>query len=405
MQGPARIIRTDTIAHYENQGPLFTREEAGAYLIIDKVRYKTKSGAILCYHHPPVHQIGTPDLYAFHEGLDIVFEKRDDLAFLLLCGANAPVHSGGDLKESLGRLKESLVKKRELEATGGREEEIDRLFSWGERRLEKGVMLYRKIRRAARHMRTVSVCGGGLRFGGSAEIPLMTDYIIGDSRSGMCFSEALIGIIPGWGGITRVLVKAGMINAAHMAKTAKPVFASDLKAMGVYNHIVEIPFGLPKKQKTGNPEKDNKEYLKALEDHDDRTGPLMLAAGLDCATCPVEEIQLVGKSERKNLVEPEEMEREVRRRVNTHNYAHLRGKPLKGVTREISAIGRPLAPQSIQAIDRLLESYDAAAFDEEAFIRKELRADAALYRDPRFLEGLSAQLNQRVPDFRDSGHS
>ena len=67
---------------------------------------------------------------------------------------------------------------------------------------------------------------------------------------------------------------------------------------------------------------------------------------------------------------------------------------------DIARLGRPLAPQSIDAIDRLLGTYDASTFNEEQFINKELWADAALYRDPRFLEGLNAQLNQRVPDFR-----
>ncbi|MCG6877589.1 MAG: hypothetical protein LJE96_00295 [Deltaproteobacteria bacterium] len=121
MQGPARIIRSDGIANYKNLETLFNWAEAGAYLTVDKVRCHKKSGAILCYHNPPVQQIGTAGLYAFHEGLDIVFEKRDDLRFLLLCGANGPVHSGGDLKESLGRLKKSLVKKRELEVAGASE--------------------------------------------------------------------------------------------------------------------------------------------------------------------------------------------------------------------------------------------------------------------------------------------
>ena len=176
MQGPARIIRSNRIANYKNLGPLFKWTDGRAYLIIDKVAFNEKAGAILCYHNPPVHQIGTTDLYAFHEGLEVVFEKRDELQFLILCGANAPVHSGGDLKESLNRLRKSLAKKREMEAAGASKEDIDRLFSWGESRLEKGVLLYRKIRTAAQCMRIVGVCGGGLRFGGSAEIPLMADY-------------------------------------------------------------------------------------------------------------------------------------------------------------------------------------------------------------------------------------
>jgi enoyl-CoA hydratase/carnithine racemase len=398
MQGPARIIRSARIANYKNLGPLFTWESGRAYLIIDRVLFTEKVGAILCYHNPPVHQIGTKGLYAFHEGLDTVLKKSDELEFLILCSANAPVHSGGDLKESLSRLKRSLAKKREIEAAGASKEDIDSLFGWGESRLKRGVLLYGKIRSAARSMRVVGICGGGLRFGGSAEIPLMADYLIGDSRSGMCFSEALIGIIPGWGGITRVLVKSGLTNAAYMAKTAKPVFAPALKDMGIYDHIVEVPFGLPETQKTGDPALDEKKYLEALEDHDDRTGVLLLPAGLEWAIRPREDIPPAG--ERKILAEPGEIDREVALRVDPDNYSHIWGRPLKEVKHEIDRFGRPLAPQSIDAIDGLLGNYDASTFDEARFVREELQADAALYRDPRFLEGLSALLNHRVPDFR-----
>ncbi len=400
MLGPVGIIRSDSIAHYKNLRPLFEWSEGDACLIVDMVAFNEKTGAILCYYNPPVHQIGTTGLFAYHKAMDIVLEKRDHLDFLLLTGSNGPVHSGGDLKESLIRLKESLNAKSEIETAGGSKEEIDRLFNWGESRLEKGVLLYKKIRKAARFMRIVAICGGGLRFGGSAEIPLMADCIIGDSRSGMCFSEAMIGIIPGWGGITRVLVKAGLNNAACMAKTADPVFAFELKDIGVYDSILEIPFDLPKFKKTGDSEADKLRYSKILQDHDNRTGAILLPEGLKWATCPEIEIRKSGGREKKSLTEPEKVETEVNRRVNPDNYAHLWGKPLKDVKHEIKQLGRPLAPQSIHAIERLLETYDALAFDEEEFIYKELWADAALYRDPRFLEGLSASLDQRVPDFR-----
>ena len=216
----------------------------------------------------------------------------------------------------------------------------------------------------------------------------------------MCFSEALIGIIPGWGGITRVLVKAGLINSAYMAKTANPVFAPELKAMGIYDNIVEIPFGLPKKQKTGHTASDKKKYLELLEDHDDQTGALMLPEGLKWATCPIQAVSPASERERKTLVEPEEIALEVSRRADPYNYARIWGKPLRDVKHEIDRLGRPLAPQSIDAIDRLLGTYDASTFNEEQFINEELWADAELYRDPRFLEGLIAQLDQRVPDFR-----
>lgn len=400
MQGPIRTIRSNKIADYKNLEPLFEWAEDPAYLIIDKVAFRKRLGAILCYHNPPIHQIGTTGLYAYHDGLDTIIEKRDELEFLILSGAYAPVHSGGDLKESLSSLRKTLESKRKMETAGAPAGEIDRLFKWSESRLEKGVLLWEKIRDIAQTMRTVGICGGGLRFGGSAEIPLMVDHLVGDSRSGMCFSEAMIGIIPGWGGITRVLLKSGLTNAEYMAKTAKPVLASELKKIGIYNDIVEIPFSLPKMQKTGDPASDKGRYLEEAEDHDEKTGAILIPAGLEWAARRAEESPVVCEKERETLAEPGEIALEVSRRVDPFNYSHLWGKPLKDVKDEIARLGRPLAPQSIDAINQLLGTYDASTFDEEQFIHEELRADAALYRDPRFLEGLTALLNQRVPDFR-----
>jgi hypothetical protein len=63
-------------------------------------------------------------------------------------------------------------------------------------------------------------------------------------------------------------------------------------------------------------------------------------------------------------------------------------------------LGRPLAPQSIEALNGLLKTYEPAGFDEEAFVREEADADARLYRDSRFRAGLVATLEQRVADYR-----
>jgi len=113
MKGPIRLVRSERIAEYKNLGPLYEWSEGKTYLIIDKVVYKGVSGAVLCYYNPPVHQVGNPGLDAYLEGLDRVFEKRNELQFLILYGANDPVHAGGDLKESLARLDKTLEMKKE----------------------------------------------------------------------------------------------------------------------------------------------------------------------------------------------------------------------------------------------------------------------------------------------------
>ena len=176
MQGPIRLVRSKKIAGYMNLGPICEWSEAKAYLIIDQVTFNKKVGAILCYYNPPVHQVGNPGLDAYLEGLVKVFEKKDELDFLILYGANDPVHAGGDLKESLNNLDKTLESKKEKKAHGASAEEIDNLFEWADNRLKKGIALHGSVRKIAEYMRVVAVCGGGTRFGGSAEIPLMAIF-------------------------------------------------------------------------------------------------------------------------------------------------------------------------------------------------------------------------------------
>ena len=265
MQGPILLVRSYKMVGYTNLGPIYKWSEGKSYLMIDQVTFNKKVGAILCYYNPPVHQVGNPGLDAYLEGLIKVFEKRDKLGFIILYGANDPVHAGGDLKESLNKLDKTLETKKEKKASGASTEEIDKLFEWADNRLKKGITLHGNIRKIAGFMRVVAVCGGGTRFGGSAEIPLMVDFLVGDSRSGMCFSEAMIGLIPGWAGIARTLIKAGPINAEYMAMTSKEIRAEQLREIGIYNVVVDIPFSFPKPQKTDNPDADKKNYLNALE--------------------------------------------------------------------------------------------------------------------------------------------
>jgi enoyl-CoA hydratase/carnithine racemase len=398
MKGPIRLLRSGKVSGLSNLGPLHEWSEGPASLVIDQVSFNRKKGAILCYCNPPVHQVGNPALDAYLEGLDKVSQKRE-LQFLLLYGANDPVHAGGDLKESLEKLDKTLSTKKDKEKAGAPAKEIDQLYEWADRRLEKGTGLHSRIRQLAQGLRVVAVCGGGTRFGGSAEIPLMADVLVGDSRSGMCFSEAMIGLLPGWSGIARALVKAGLENARTMALTGKEVKADKLKAIGIYNLVVDVPFSFPKMPKTGDPKADKAAYAEALEKHNEDTGMLLLPKGLELATCPPGAVPLL--EERATLAKGAELSDEVKRRSDPQTYAHLFGKPMREVNEELGRLGRPLAPQSVEALSALFNRYDASRFDEAAFVKEEADADARLYRDPRFRAGLVATLEQKVADYRE----
>ena len=405
MKGPIRIVRSDNIKGLHNTGSLYSWSEGESYLYLDAVTFNGREGCILCYNNPPVHQIGNPGVDAYLEAINVIellkFKNQRPLNFLILYGASDPVHAGGDLKESLSKLENTLATKKELEAKGSNPEKIDALYEWGDSRLKKAFDLYRRIRSLAQDLRVIAVCGGGTRYGGSAEIPLMADLIVGDSRSGMCFSEALIGLIPGWSGVGRALTKAGLINATYMAETATEVKASQLKKIGIYNLVVEVPFSLPKKLKTDNPQSDEIKYKEALEKNSDETGLLLLPQALELAICPQGDIPVLRENERINLITQENLSAEVKRRSDPSTYEGLWGKPLNEVREQISILGRPLAPQSLEILESLFADYEPSRFLEEQFVEKEMKADARLYRDARFRAGIVAILEQKVADFRE----
>jgi enoyl-CoA hydratase/carnithine racemase len=400
MRGPIQLVRSGKVSGLVNLGPIHEWSEGSSSVVIDRVSFKGNKGAVLCYCNPPVHQVGNPALDAYLQGLDKVFQEKGQLKFLLLYGANDPVHAGGDLKESLEKLDKTLAFRKEKEKAGAPAREIDQLYDWADKRLEKGIGLHSRVRRLSQHLRVVAVCGGGTRFGGSAEIPLMADCLVGDSRSGMCFSEAMIGLLPGWSGVARALVKAGLENARYMALTGKEVKADKLKAIGIYDLVVEVPLGFPKMPKTGDPKADKAAYAEALEKHDEETGMFLLPKALGLATCPAGEIPAA--PQRAVLAKGSELTEEVKRRSDPQTYAHLFGKPVKEVNEEVGRLGRPLAPQSIEALSALLSRYDPSRFDEAAFVKEEADADARLYRDPRFRAGLVATLEQKVADYREA---
>lgn len=398
MKGPLKFLRSGKIHGLNTIGPLYEWFEGSSTLVIEEASFQGKQGTILVYYNPPVHQVGNPALDAYLEGLDKVLQKKEAFRFLLLYGANDPVHAGGDLKESLEKLDKTLAVKKGKEKAGAPAEEIDRLYDWADRRLEKGVALHSRLRSLAQRLRVVSVCGGGTRFGGSAEIPLMADFLVGDSRSGMCFSEAMIGLLPGWSGVARALVKAGPQNTRYMALTGKEVKAEALKAIGIFNAVVDIPFVFPKMERTADPKADQAAYLETLEKHDEDTGMILIPKAMEIATC--EEAQIPPARAPVALASEEAILEEVERRKNPQTYAHLWGKLLREVSEEIRRLGRPLAPQSVEALSALIASYDRSRFDERDFVKREAEVDARLYRDPRFRAGLVATLEQKVADYR-----
>lgn len=401
MAGPIDNIRSHKIEGFNNLGARYTWSEGEAYLYLDAIEFKGKRGGIICYYNPPVHSVGNPGLEAYLEAIKIVSKNREAFGFLIFYGGSDPVHAGGDLKESLSKLDKTIETRKEMESKGAKAEDIDALYRWGDMRLEKGFALYNGVRSLSEDVRLIALCGGGTRFGGSAEVALMSDYLVGDSRSGMCFSEAMIGLIPGWSGVGRTITKAGLLNAKFMAMTSTEVKADQLREIGVYNLVAEIPLPFPKLERTDDREGDRVRYREALQRHNDEAGLLLLPKALELGVCPEDDIPVLEEVKRKDLTTEVEISEQVARRKDPKTYRGLWGKPLAEVREQISTLGRPLAPQSTEALEGLFSGYDPSRFDEKEFVRAEMEADARLYRDSRFRAGIIATLEQKVANFKE----
>jgi len=393
MSDPTTTLRSAEVDGLERGEPLHSWTDGRAGLVADRVTYRGRSGAIIAYTNPPVHQVGNPGLDAYLAALGEVAAVAGELDFLVMGGTCDPAHAGGDIRESLTRLDQTLQERAELEAADAADSEIWDLYGWGDARLDKGFALYGAIRDLSSRLTTVAVCGGGTRFGGSAEVALMADYLVGDSRSGMCFSEVQIGLIPGWGGVGRAVTKAGFANARQMAYTADVANAARLVEMGVYDRVVEIETPLPRMKRTGDKEADKAAYLGALVANEMEAGPDLLEAALQLAVDPPEKTEL--------RADPPVLDTDgIQRRADPATYEGLYGTRIREIKDRIAELGRPLAPQSVEALDALFARFEGRPWDEEAFILAEKDADAQLYRDPRFRAGIVATLEQRVADFR-----
>jgi enoyl-CoA hydratase/carnithine racemase len=401
MAGPIDSIRSDKTNGLNNLGPRYTWSEGTSYLYLDAIEFKGVKGGIICYYNPPVHSVGNPGLDAHLEAIKIVSENREAFRFLIFYGGADPVHAGGDLKESLSKLDRTIETRKEMESKGAQAEDIDALYRWGDMRLEKGFSLYNRVRSLSEDVRLIALCGGGTRFGGSAEVALMSDYLVGDSRSGMCFSEAMIGLIPGWSGVGRTITKAGLLNAKCMAMTSTEVKADQLRETGLYNLVAEIPLPFPKLERTDDREGDRARYREALQRHNDEAGLLLLPKALELGVCPQDDIPILEEAKRKDLATEGEIAEQVASRRDPETYRGLWGKPLAEVREQIATLGRPLAPQSIEALEGLFSGYDPSRFGEREFVRAEMGADARLYRDPRFRTGIIATLEQKVANFKE----
>lgn len=79
----------------------------------------------------------------------------------------------------------------------------------------------------------------GKVFGGGCELLVMCDLVVMAAGASLRFVHARMGLVPAWGGATRLIERIGAARAADLLLTARPVTASEAAEMGIASRLVE----------------------------------------------------------------------------------------------------------------------------------------------------------------------
>jgi enoyl-CoA hydratase/carnithine racemase len=78
---------------------------------------------------------------------------------------------------------------------------------------------------------------GGPVYGGGCELLVMTDIVVMDEQAKMHFVHRKMGLVPAWGGCTRLTERVGAARAADILLTARPVSAAEAVEIGLASRI------------------------------------------------------------------------------------------------------------------------------------------------------------------------
>jgi enoyl-CoA hydratase/carnithine racemase len=77
----------------------------------------------------------------------------------------------------------------------------------------------------------------GVTFGGGFELALTCDLIIADKMARFCFPELRLGLIPGFGGIPRLMRDLGNAVVRDLLLTGRSINATKAQAVGLVSQV------------------------------------------------------------------------------------------------------------------------------------------------------------------------
>lgn len=79
----------------------------------------------------------------------------------------------------------------------------------------------------------------GFALGGGCELALSCDFIYASSKARIGQPETKLGLIPGFGGTSRLVRRVGLARAKELVFVAEPISADEALQMGLVNRVVE----------------------------------------------------------------------------------------------------------------------------------------------------------------------
>lgn len=331
------------------------------YVSLELIDHKGSPGCILKYSNPnpaKLHAVDTQGMLEMEEAVSEI-ESRKDLQFCIFTGAYDQVHSGADITEFHGDC------------------DVDAISV----HLLRGTSLDTRIKALWPRMRTVGVFTGD-RYGGSVEWPMFAEWGICDKDSSIQLTEVQLGIIPGWNGVLNLLLKCGRARALYMGQTGNRLSAEEMLKMGLVQAIADTPDVPARAELT--PE----EWNAAWRSHAEAAEPLLIAAALKLATAkaaPKRKTEFsdtaTGKKAEQKLLDA--LKQEIAERTNVTRYRELHDQVAKEASRlrkagdtdgikalakaaakDVSKLGKPLAPLAVRAVGKLVDEFDGLSHDE-----------------------------------------
>lgn len=122
----------------------------------------------------------------------------------------------------------------------------------------------------------VVACVNGFALGGGLETVLACDFAYASDKAIFGFPETSLGLIPGFGGVKRIVKRIGTPMAKELIYTAKKIKAEEAKIMGIVNKVIkhdellDTCFGLANEISKSSPfaVKETKHYANKCTEYD-----------------------------------------------------------------------------------------------------------------------------------------